>query len=430
MKLPNRRLLWTLTLAGLAGLLGWGGLWAWQRSAWAAQRRLDAVTQNLKRWHLNQAAKDLESCRAAWAQLPAVYLLSARAQRLLENFSPAEEFLREFLQHGGAEEDHRRESAMLSAYRGHVDPVEAFLQQSLVEEPADDVFLFDALVMGYRKAHRLPEAEHWLARWRRRYPEAVPALLHQAALLERALRGEEAALVFQRILRLDADNDVARLRLAQNLVTRNQPDQALEHLLQLQTRLPDDRQVLQELARCWQAQGDVRQAKATLDRLVEQYPDDGAVVGQAALFAMSQASWDSAERLLRRAHALKPFEPMYAGQLHQCLTILGKDAEAKQFFEKSKQLQADYDRVQLLVTQELPAAPRNFRLRHEAGAILMRHGEYEQAIRWFHSALRENAHHQPSRLALAECYEKTGRPELAEEQRRLAASGPGSAAPR
>ena len=420
MTLPRPRLRSTLLLAAFAALLGWGGWWFVQRSGWAAERRLAAVTHDLKRWHLADAAAELARCRIAWHELPAVYLLSARAERLQDNFAAAEEFLREFLHKGGAAEDQRREGAMLAAYRGHIDPVAGYLQNCIAEEHPDDFFAFDALVIGNGKTYRLAQAEHWLKRWRQRYPDAIPALLHEAWLDERILHRAEAIVCYERILALDAANDVARLRLAQVLVIRKQTDQALEHLLVLQKRLPDNRQVLVELARCWQAQGDAAKAAAPLTELAVRFPDDGEIAGLRGRLAMEQQQWDLAERLARRAHELQPFEVAHLSQLQQCLALQGKHDEAKKFLAEVNQLKADFERMQTLVLDELPLAPRDPKLRWEAGALLQRHGAYPEAIRWYESALREDANYAAAHAALAECYEKTGRGDLAQEHRRKA----------
>ena len=420
MNLPRPRLRSTLLFVLIAGALGAGGWWFWERSPWAAQRRLDAVVRDLKRWHLAEAAAELEQMRGVWNNLPAVYLLSARAERLQDNPEAADTFLQEFLRQGGAAEDHRREAAMLSVYRGHIDPAEGYLQHCIAEEHPDDFFAFDALVIGNGKTYRLTQAEHWLKRWRQRYPDAIPALLREGWLEERALHRAEAVACYERILALDPDNDVARLRLAQVLLIRRQSNQALEHLLILQQHLPDNRYVLLALARCRLALGDAAKAAETSASLAERFPDDPDIVALLGQLAMDQQQWETAEKLLRRARELQPFEISPVSQLQQCLAIQGKVDEAKKCLAEVIELKADFERVQSLVLDELPLAPRDPKLRCEAGDLLRRHGAYADAVRWYESALRENDNYAPAHTALAECYEKTGRPDRAQEHRRKA----------
>jgi tetratricopeptide (TPR) repeat protein len=420
MNLPRPRLRSTLLFALVAGLLGAGGWWLWQRSPWAAERRLAFVANDLKRWHLAEAAAELARCRARWSDVPAVYLLSARAERLQDNLDAAADFLREFLKRGGASEDHRREAAMLSAYRGHIGAADGYLQNCVAEEHPDDFFAFDALVIGNGKTYRLGQAEHWLKRWRQRYPDAIPALLHEGWLDERALHRAEAVACYERILALDPDNDAARLRLAQVLVIRKQSNQALEHLLVLQQHLPDNRHVLQELARCWLGQGEAAKATGIVSALADRFPDDAEIVALRGQLAMDQQQWEAAEKLLRRAHELQPFEISHVSQLQQCLAIQGKADEAKKCLAEVTQLKADFERIQSIVLDELPLAPRDPKLRCRAGDLLRRHGAYPEAIRWYESALREKEGYAPAHAALADCYEKTGRAELAQEHRRKA----------
>jgi tetratricopeptide (TPR) repeat protein len=416
----RKTLMRAVVVCGLVAVIGFS-LWrAWNSTEWAANRRVEHIERLLTLWRVEDAAVELSACREQWPALPRVHLLSARAARLREKYDDADRHLRDFLRVGGSLEEHQLESRLLSAYRGLLGDVEEPLSEQAERDPSDRLFIFDALVTGYRKTLRLGSFRKCLDRWLELDPNAVPALLHEAWHLEQANRQEDAADLYAKILARDPDNDSARFYLSAILVNQFRSDQALEHLAVLQKRRPNDPLVLTGLARCWYLQGKFDDARRALDQALEKQPNDAGILGQRGLLALKTQDWQAAEQFFRRASALKPFEYLYAYNLHQSLIHQNKSAEADEQLVRAEKLSVDQARMRDLVVDEIPRRPHDPRLRHEAGVILQGHGDYAEAIRWLQSALREDPNHRATHLALAECYDKTNRGELADEHRRLA----------
>jgi hypothetical protein len=59
------------------------------------------------------------------------------------------------------------------------------------------------------------------------------------------------------------------------------------------------------------------------------------------------------------------------------------------------------------------------------GEILLRFGLPDEAVRWFHSALRQDERYAPAHEALASYYEHIGQPGRAARHRTLAREGSG-----
>jgi thioredoxin-like negative regulator of GroEL len=104
------------------------------------------------------------------------------------------------------------------------------------------------------------------------------------------------------------------------------------------------------------------------------------------------------------------------GHLAQALRDVGRTAEARIYEEKSTILVEEFGKLDSLVRQiiatdqvkrqEADALAKNVQLRYEAGMALLRAGRREEGRAWLHSALQEDAHHEPSRQALEADFEK------------------------
>src|SRR5262249_34684840 len=89
----------------------------------------------------------------------------------------------------------------------------------------------------------------------------------------------------------------------------------------------------------------------------------------------------------------------------------------------------DRRRMERILNEEVALHPQDAALRYEAGAILLRLGQEQQAARWLVSALLLEPDHQPSKAALADCLEKLGDPKLAGTYRPLLGGAGGRRAP-
>src|SRR5207248_5090051 len=100
------------------------------------------------------------------------------------------------------------------------------------------------------------------------------------------------------------------------------------------------------------------------------------------------------------------------------LRLLNRQEEAQRYEAKRQALEHDLRRMEDL-TKEIIQRPRDAALRCEAGTILLRLGQDEQAARWLASALLIDPGHAPTKEALRACLPKLGDPKLVEHYRRL-----------
>src|SRR5205085_8450316 len=130
---------------------------------------------------------------------------------------------------GGLAEEVVLEQTLLRAQRGGMDSVTPYLR-SLVEadHPATPLIL-EAMVRGYMRAYRYGDAAVLLALWQDRRPGDLQADLFQGYVREQIGPEQEAVDNYRRVLELDPDHDEARLRLANLLIDRSLPAEALEH---------------------------------------------------------------------------------------------------------------------------------------------------------------------------------------------------------
>src|SRR5262249_7807523 len=126
----------------------------------------------------------------------------------------------------------------------------------------------------------------------------------------------------------------------------------------------------------------------------------------------------TAERWLHQAVAKSPFDREARYDLYQSLKQQSKEKEALESLTIFERLDADLKRIDFL-TRQMQKTPYNPELYHEAGGLCLRNGNVEEGVRWLRLALHYDSRHRPSHRALADHYERAGRPDLAAQHRQL-----------
>jgi tetratricopeptide (TPR) repeat protein len=121
---------------------------------------------------------------------------------------------------------------------------------------------------------------------------------------------------------------------------------------------------------------------------------------------------------LQRAERSLPQDVDTFQALATASRLLGQKEQAQAYESKRQQIERDLRRMEEL-TKQIIQNPRDAGLRYEAGTILLRLGQEQQAARWLASALLIDPHHQPTKNALAACLPKLGDPKLVERYRRV-----------
>lgn len=403
-----------------AGLLALAGVMLGCRVWW--HRHYRAAEQALARRDGVEAMRHARWCLRLWVWDAETHVLAARAARLAGDYEEAERYLGVGLQLGGEADAIDLEYKFLSAYRGDVHRVEGFLVNAVLRNHPESARILEVLTRAYYANFQLANAQECVKRWLEHEPKEAEAWLWRARVYEKLLNRPETTNSYRRVVELDPANDDARLALASLLATGQQPQEALQNFETLRLRLGDVTPVLAGIARCRRCLDQPDAARALLEQLLAKEPDNALLCAERGRLALEYEPAADAEKWLRRAASLMPFEKDINYSLYQCLERLGKRQEAQEVLARLKRIEADLDRINDL-TRNIARAPHNAALRCEAGQILIRNGQGIEGARWLHSALREDPSHAATHAALADYYERAGDRTQAERHRRLAEPG-------
>jgi predicted Zn-dependent protease len=415
---------WSL-VAALLALIGLGGyfsgwhLWAFHHSR--------SARRALQRYDLPRARAHLSLCLEVWPTSAQTHFLAARTARRAGDTEDAERHLNGASRLGWPEGAIDLERALLQAQRGELAKVEANLLPISREDTDEAPLVLEALAQGYLMTYRLAEALHCLDRLLTLEPDHPRALVWRGEVKERRNDLAEAIRSYGRAVELVPDDEAARLRLALALTRADRVGEAAGHFQVLLARQPGNAEVLLGLARCRRSQGRGTEAREFLDALLANHPDHVEGLCEKGKLALEDRQPDAAERLLRRACALAPFDRDANYNLVQCLLHLDKKDEARGLQARLDRITADLQRAADL-TRKVAAAPMDPGLRHEIGVLFLRNGQEKGGLRWLHSALQAAPGHRPTHATLAEHYQRSGQPQAAAHQR-AATGGDGTNPP-
>jgi tetratricopeptide (TPR) repeat protein len=375
-------------------------VWAWYH--------FRAGRAALERYHSVDAIEHLQATLSVWRHDPDTLVLSARAARRLEAFDQADEFLQKAKGMRGKHADPTLERLLLRAARGELEEVGKTCQ-AMVErgDPASSLIL-EALVHGALRKFRLRYADNLLHRWRESEPDNPQVAYMTGLLFEYMGVRQEAALQFRRALELDPEHEEARERLAVQLLDLLRAHEAIPHLEYLRDRRPDNWRIPVLLAQCKDQMGQLAEAEAILDSLLEREPNYPPALAERGKMALRDGRVQDAEQWLVKATNLEPGDYSVHYMLFQCLVQNGKAKEAAEIQKRLKQIEDDITRLRDIIGTKMQQSPQDVALHYELGMIAMRAGSYRDALRWFESALKIEPRHAPTHRALSEYYQRTG----------------------
>ena len=311
----------------------------------------------------------------------------------------------------------RAERALLAFQRGNFDRAdEASLLGALESEGPDRFVILEALAQGYMRAYCLARATGMPRPLGGRRARFAGRRMRRGWVHERLDHLSEAEEDYRHVLTIRPDDSAARLHLAQVLLLQRKPAEAISYYEQLHARAGRDPAVALGLAQCHVALGHKDEARALLDGLVAEHPDDSAVLLERGKFALAEGSPRDARGWLRRAAERAPqsYEPHY--QLFLCLQRLGETAGASEAEQRFKAIEADLKEMNdlTLTLQQRPADPE---LRFAIANVFLRRGEESEGAVWLESVVRLMPSHAKARQALVELYERTGKPRQARSHR-------------
>jgi tetratricopeptide (TPR) repeat protein len=371
-----------LTLLGLEGYLGWRHLQAW--------RHYGEAERALEKGEFAEARTHLDSCLRIWPGSAATHLLAARAARRANLLDEAAEHLDACAELGGPAETIALEEDLIRAQRGELEDVEPKLLACLSQDHPDSLLILEVITGQLMEAYRFPEAQAYLDLWLKRRPNDRLALVRCGWVREHLLDLEGAIQSYRRALDLDPkrdqrENDRVRLRLGQLLVQKYRARQAIEHFEGMYERQPHNQDVVLGLARCWRQLNRDEEAGKLLDAFLAKRPRSGQVLGERGRLALDRGLTNDAERWLREAATLCPYDRSIIFNLAKCLEALDKKTEAARYAARLSRIKADEQRMHQLM-QEIRKSPREPALRHEVAKIFLRNGLHDDGMRWLKTA--------------------------------------------
>jgi tetratricopeptide (TPR) repeat protein len=357
MRLKHR---WVWAALGLAALLV-GGVAAYRGFVdQPGQSEYRAAAAALDRRDFQEAGRLLdESLRLRPDDLE-IRLLAARTARRQEDFARAQRLLQGYASKGGSPDAAAREQQLTALQQGDLNGAEALWASCAANPRAPETALaLEALVLGSMRslgralalnlsfleepaatdlARARRAADLWL-HVRPGVPDQVQGLIWRARLHFFAGDSPKAVEDCHQALELAPDSLDARMNLVVAVVQKS-PEEALAHLEVLRQSHPKNVSVRRLLADVHRGLGHLEEARTILDELLKADPKDvPSLLGRGQVALDSQRP-EEAERWLREAQKLSPDAPEVALALSRCLRLAGRDAEARQEYERFQRLSA------------------------------------------------------------------------------------------
>jgi tetratricopeptide (TPR) repeat protein len=401
-----------LWLGGVLGCVLAVAGYAISRQVWAeihCRRAEEALARSLRvkgPAPLAEARSHLACCLRVWPNNARVHFLMAQAARRAGDLDDASRCLRRAGQAGWVVEAIDLEKALAGVQQGDLERAEPVLASFVQRDHPDKLLILEALAQGCRRTYQLPRALAYLDTWLEAQPDSVRALVWRGESLLLVGRDRDALADYRKAVELDPQEDEARLKVAELFLAFHQHEEASTHFTELLQRHPDQGEALLGLARCRGEQGDIAGAVNLLDRLLSLQPEHAGALAERGKIVLDTGSPQDAEKWLRKAAGVAPFERETLYTLYRCLTGNGHTGEAEECLARIRRIDEDRKRLDELRTA-IMTAPHDASLRCEMGLILLRNGQDKEGVRWLQSALREHPGYGAARQALEDHFRRS-----------------------
>jgi tetratricopeptide (TPR) repeat protein len=356
-----------------------------------------------------EADKHVKASLQRWPRSPDTYLLAARVARRLEHLDEANSYLETYQSLVGEETQSLKvERALLGLYKGDLASNESFLRACVKEDDPDTVEILEILSAALFLNYRVAEAHQCLNELLQRQPDHFDALVQRGRTARSMTWYAEAVKDYEKALALRPDADNVRLPMAEIQVFLGRFADAQGHFEQLRERQPHNPSVLFGLARAMAGNGQKEQAVSLLDQLLADHPNDWKMLGERGWLAVQLDRPAEGEKYLRRAVSLAEPDVPVLVHLSECLRLLGKNEESREYQEKADLLKAQFARAEELGDLIREKRPNDPDLRHELGCILLNLKNEAGALHWFQTALEKDPAHRPTHESLVKFYESKG----------------------
>lgn len=328
-----------------------------------------------------------------------VHILAARAARKLKAYDEASAHLARCRDEGATDEAIGFELALIDVQQGKDAPGTALRRRAQVGDEVG-LAILEVVIQFDLDTSRLHQALEELNLYLVHRPDDLQALLGRGFVWERFLYYADALNDYRRAVSTHPDSELARLRLADNLLISGSPQEAMEQYQWLAERWPDRVEVRFGLARCKRRLGRTEEALSMLDALAAEHPCDGEILWERGQLDLENDRPAEAESWLRRALQIIPHDRRVSYSLSQCMSALNRKDESRRFQARVAEIDADLRKLHE-IREQVFRKPNDAALRCEGGLIFIRNGERREGVRWLKMALSLDPACETARTELA-----------------------------
>jgi tetratricopeptide (TPR) repeat protein len=372
---------------------------------------------------LTRAENHLDDCLKVWSTDGEVHFLMARTCRRNGDPDRARDNLQKAKRFHWVPAEIKLENLLAKAQIGYKPELAKQLQAILEEGHQDDIFIFEALIIGCIQTKFLTEGYRWASVWIEQHPDDWLGRYWHGAVLEAASQYVLAKEQYLIALELNPSGFGTHVRLAEVLMQEKASHEAIGHYEAALASDPENATALFGLARCQHSLGSNEVTKATLDRLIALNPKH---IGAYALYSQLADEEDRLEEALQWLKKARDIDPNDRGtnqRLFDVLRRLNRDQEAKEIQRRTQEQERQFTRLEE-ITKEILNQPKDILLRNEAGNILLQLGKHDDAFRWFVSAWLLDSRDQTAKDGMQKCVQKTGNKELLERYKFMLSERP------
>lgn len=319
-----------------------------------------------------------------------------------------------------------REEWLAMAQSGQMREAHPHLPELLIDPRDDGQEICEAYVNGYFVTCRFHEGLELLNVWRQEYPGDSQPYLFRAQYLAMIGDNTAAAEACREGLQREPGRYELEVLLAAYLVELHEFEEANRLLRRLMDERPDDPAILAAWSQCLVGQGRNAEAEEALARLLRIEPRHVKGRLSAAQLDLDAGRISAGLERIREVVEEHPYDLEARYLLATALQAGGdRDGAAREFArteEGREALQTARRLWETVVTQE----PFNAELRYQIGSALLEYSSPEGGAGWLRSALEIDPHHAGARQTLAAYYRETGQHDLA---RQLEESSPQTVSP-
>ncbi|MEI6325083.1 MAG: tetratricopeptide repeat protein [Gemmataceae bacterium] len=277
---------------------------------------------------------------------------------------------------------------MIHASMGDLQTVEVDLLDRWRRGGPESHEIACALVEGYIRMFRLPDALALTGDWLDREPGSLKVLLLRAQTWHRSHSPDNAVESLQEVVAIDPTQSECRLQLALSLLDKARYDEALKHLNFLSEKGKMDGLIESRRARCLHMIGREAQARTLLEKALQTLSDDYRLYSTLGQIELLTGHNEEAEAAFKKTLSIQETDYLANFSLSQALKRQGKNEESKAFLDRAEKIKTTLERLNEITSTTISQRPLDAALHRELGDIFTFLGQTESAKRWLMSAKR------------------------------------------